>query len=328
MAQTKKINLIPFRKNPLEYADGESAYIFYMYLLEAFDEVIDRTSLSEIFSSEAITAYLTRTSRLRIDTHIKTISMPTDLYDEMIAEFFPNSNPSEEALSMMIWALSAMLEDGSWLDGKLYNYTCGAYAKFNLISVKYLEKWMKYYEYLVSQQDAYNPLDDSSYNETRTGNNTDKTTYDITQGKTGTNKDTTTYNTETEDNGNVGTNETTTRTSDEANDVYGFNSASPVGDTTSKTEISETTTGTAETNTTHNLRAHTGTDTKDTTLDHTETKKGTDAKEFTVNEKITRSGRSTAGADLLQKELDFRSKNLFWNMVFDDMDRELCLQIY
>lgn len=328
MAQTKKINLIPFRKNPLEYADGETAYTIFTGLVIAIRYAIIETPMKDILTLSHIIDYLTRTSSLRIDTHLKTITIPADIYEEML-DLFNNTQPSEEALSAAIWLQSALLEESElWQDGYLYDITCGAYAKFQVIGAKYSEKWLKYYEYLVTQKDAYNPLDDNSYNETRTGNNTDKTTYDITQGKKGTNKDTTTYNTETEDNGNVGTNETTTRTSDEANDVYGFNSATPVGDSTSKTEISETTTGTAETNTTHNLRAHTGTDTKDTTLDHTETKTGTDAKEFTVNEKITRSGRNTTGAELLQKELDFRSKNLFWNMVFDDIDRELCIQIY
>lgn len=324
MAQMKKINLIPFRKNPLEYAEGETTMYIYEVLLQALIAAEHEFNLGEYLNEELFMAYVSRTPRLRIDTVLKSYSIPIEIYDE-ISSTLPLNTLTDEAMSAIFWAISSLIDEDIF---QMYNQTCGPLAKFRVIAAKYGDKWRKYYEYLINQQDAYNPLDDSSYNETRTGDNTDTTTYDITQGKIGTNRDTTTYDTETEDNGNAGTSETTTRTSDESNDIYGFNSASPVGDKTAKVETSETTTGSAEANTTHNQRTHKGTDTRDTTLDHTETKSGTDTKKFTVNETISRNGRNATGAELLQKELDFRSKNLFYNMVFDDMDRELCIQIY
>lgn len=324
MAQMKKINLIPFRKNPLEYAEGETAMYIYKVLLQALRKSSKEFNLGKYLDEELFMAYISRTPRLRIDPFLKSYSIPIEIYDE-INSILPLNTLTDEAMSATFWAISSLIDEDIV---QMYNRTCGPVAKFRVIAVKYFDKWRKYYEYLIDQQDAYNPLDDNSYTETRTGDNTDTTTYDITQGKIGTNRDTTTYDTETEDNGNAGTSETTTRTSDESNDIYGFNSASPVGDKTAKVETSETTTGSAEANTTHNQRTHKGTDTRDTTLDHTETKSGTDTKKFTVNETISRNGRNATGAELLQKELDFRSKNLFYNMVFDDMDRELCIQIY
>lgn len=324
MAQMKKINLIPFRKNPLEYTEGETAMVIYDFLIKVLKKSAEEFNLDEYLDEELFMAYISRTPRLRIDPFLKSYSIPIEFYDE-INSILPLSTLTDEAMSAAFWVISSIIGDDIF---GIYNQTCGPIAKFRVIAAKYFDKWRKYYEYLINQQDAYNPLDDNSYTETRTGDNTDTTTYDITQGKIGTNRDTTTYDTETEDNGNAGTSETTTRTSDESNDIYGFNSASPVGDKTAKVETSETTTGSAEANTTHNQRTHKGTDTRDTTLDHTETKSGTDTKKFTVNETISRNGRNATGAELLQKELDFRSKNLFYNMVFDDMDRELCIQIY
>lgn len=325
MEQMKKIDLVPFRKNPLEYIEtkrGAEAYIILARLLNlAFSEC----HLDDIIDEDVMRAYIAHTPRLRIDPGLKSFYISLELYNDLLGAI-PENSVTNEAVSGLFWILAGVdLNGDPFLS---YNITCGCYAKIRVIAFKYGDKWRKYYKYLIEQQDAYNPLDEISYNETRTGDNTDTTTYDITQGKTGTNRDTTTYDTETEDNGNSGISETTTRTSDESNDIYGFNSASPVGDSTAKVETSETTTGSAEANTTHNQRTHKGTDTRDTTLNHTETKSGTDTKKFTVNEKISRSGRSTTGAELLQKELDFRSKNLFYNMVFDDMDRELCIQIY
>lgn len=326
MEQMKKINLVPFRKNPLEYAEADIAVYIYTYLMLAIKDALEYVGLYNLVDFDVLMTYMTHKSQLRIDTVLKSYSIPTYMYDEISAEIsFPLDSLTDEALSATFWALSNIVDEDVF---GIYNNTCGPLAKFRVIAAKYGDKWRRYYEYLTAPMDAYNPLDDSSYNETRTGNNTDTTTYDITQGKIGTNRDTTTYDTETEDNGNAGTSETITRTSDESNDIYGFNSASPVGDKTAKVETSETTTGSAEANTTHNQRTHKGTDTRDTTLDHTETKSGTDTKNFTVNETISRNGRSTTGAELLQKELDFRAKNLFYNMVFDDIDRELCIQIY
>lgn len=161
------------------------------------------------------------------------------------------------------------------------------------LNTKFYEKWKHLYTDLT---ETYSPLDDYEHNETRTENSTD----------------TTDYGSDIETNGKVATNETTTRKSDNSSDIYGFNSSSPVGDSTSTTEISENVVGNADDNTTYSKQAKTGTDTR--TRSYSET--------------IEKSGRHASGAELLQKELDFRAQNIFWNVVYTDIDSVLTLPIY
>lgn len=195
-----------------------------------------------------------------------------------------------------------------------------------MLQRKYYQKWENAYNALLIE--SYNPLDDFTFNEEKTGEDTDTTTYDITDGKTGTNTDTVTHDVTTEDNGKTGTNETTTRISEMSNDVYGFNSSSPVGDTTENGSTSETVSGLADENTTQNIQTKTGTESKQIGINEQATKTGTETKTFGVNEKINRNGRRNACADLIQKELDMRAKNIFYNIIFDDVDSMATLQIY
>lgn len=164
----------------------------------------------------------------------------------------------------------------------------------NILRPKYLDKWLRIYQVLAEEQ--YNALYDEDYEETREGSRNDKTTYD----------------TEVENDGNVGTHETRTYTNETANDIYGFNSTSPVGDSTSEDSSSETVEGLAEKNTTHNTQSKTGTDTKDN--------------EYA--EKITRRGRKASPSELLQMELDFRNKQTIMSIILKDVDYETTLRLY
>ena len=259
-----------------------------------------------------------------------------------------------------------------------------------LIRGKFLEKWNRVYDVLISSQ--YDALANREYTEDKTGNNqnkdthnttkakqgnntdtttfdtsngkignnTDVMTYDTESGKQGTNTDTTTFDTNVEDNGNTGTSETTTRNVTDENNVYGFNSPSAVGDTNSVESTSETIVGEADKNTSHNVQTKTGTESKEFGIDETITKSGTESKaiginetitksgteskaigidesethtgtdttDITIDEQIVRSGRDGSGAELITEELNLRNTQLFFDIIYADIDSIATLQIY
>ena len=162
------------------------------------------------------------------------------------------------------------------------------------IRAKFLPKWNRVYQVLL--QDEYSPLDEFTYNEHKTGNNSDKMDYASS----------------IEDNGKRATKETTTRDVDNSDNIYGFNSNSPVGTDTSNEATSETVTGLADDNTTHNKRDKTGNDT------HT----------VAINEITDRSGRNKSASSLIREELSLRATQIFFDIVYDDIDSIATLQIY
>lgn len=162
-----------------------------------------------------------------------------------------------------------------------------------LIRSKYIEKWNRVYSAL---SEDYSALNDREYNEVKEGNNNDTITYNIS----------------VEDNGKTSTKEVTTRAIDTSDDIYGFNSDSPVGQSTNNENITETVAGNADDNTTHNLQSKTG----------------TDAKVIGINETIKSHGRETAGADLIMKELELRNTENFFNIIYADIDSIATLSIY
>lgn len=195
-----------------------------------------------------------------------------------------------------------------------------------IIRPKFIDKWNRVYETLITQQ--YNPIDGFEYTEHKGGNNTDITSYDTQDKKTGANVDTTTYNTSTEDNGKTGTKEVTTTNSENYGDTYGFNSSSPVGDTAGAETSTETLVGSADDNTSHNIQTKTGTDTINKNIDETLAKTGQDSKVFTISEDVTKSGRNSSGAELVEAELNLRNTQIFFNIVYSDIDSIATLQIY
>jgi hypothetical protein len=185
-------------------------------------------------------------------------------------------------------------------------------------------------------------------------------TYNTENGKEGTNTDVTTFDTNVEDDGTRGTNEVTTRSVETADDVYGFNSSDPVGDTVSNETVNETVVGAAEQNTTHNTQSKTGTESKEFGINETmtktgteseeigidetatktgtdsraiginesETKTGTETKDITIDEEIVKSGRDGSGAELVIEELNLRNTQLFFDIIYADIDSITTLQIY
>lgn len=158
---------------------------------------------------------------------------------------------------------------------------------------KFKDKWTKIYTALTAD---YNALDQLTHTETKIGNNTD--TID--------------FNSVIEDNGSTGTDETVTRNITNDEGIYGFNSIKSVGDRDSKEYYRETVKGNPETNTSSNKREKTGTDTNT----------------ITINETKNLSGRDKSGASLLSDELDFRKREIFFDIVYGDIDSILTLQIY
>lgn len=195
-----------------------------------------------------------------------------------------------------------------------------------LIRGKFLEKWNRIYEVLISEQ--YNALLNRESEDKRTASNQNKDTHDTTIGKTGTNTDTTTFDTNVEDNGNTGTHEKTTRSVDNTNDIYGFNSTSPVGDSVSNEAVDETIVGDKELNTNHNLQTKTGTESKVFGIAESETHTGTDTTDITIDESVIKTGRYGVGADLVTKELNLRNTQIFFDIIYADIDSIATLQIY
>lgn len=228
----------------------------------------------------------------------------------------------------------------------------------SIIRPKFIDKWLRVYDTLITKQ--YDALKGFEHTEHKEGNNSDTTTYDNSVGKsgdntdtvtynsrngrTGNNTDTTTYDTNTEDNGKTGTKETTTVNRENSADVYGFNSSSPVGDNVDTENSTETVVGSADDNTTHNIQTKTGTetkgyvvdetvektgtDTKSISINETETKTGTDTKNFVIDEDVTKSGRNNTGAELVETELNLRNTQIFFDIVYKDIDSVATLSIY
>ena len=195
-----------------------------------------------------------------------------------------------------------------------------------LIRGKFIEKWNRVYDVLISEQ--YNALQNQDFTEQKTGNNQNIDTYNSTKAKQGTNTDTTTYDTNVEDNGKRGTSETTTRSAEDYNNVYGFNSTSPVGDTLLNETTSETIVGEADKNTSHNIQTKTGTEAKQFGINESENHTGTDTTDISIDENVNRSGRNVSGAELINEELNLRNTQLFFDIIYSDIDSIATLKIY
>lgn len=228
----------------------------------------------------------------------------------------------------------------------------------NIIRNKYIEKWDRIYTALIGT--SYNPLYGYDKETHKDGDNQDKTTYATTEAiigvdresgahtetisRTGNNSDVTTYDTNQETAGETGSKEVRERSSDGQNDIFGFNSVSPVGSDTNAETLTETIIGLDTDNTTHNEVTKTGTETIDKTISENEgvtandnsektrsdthAKTGNDTLDKIIDEDTTEHGRDESGAELLTKEIDFRSAQIFYDIVYKDIDSIATLQIY
>lgn len=165
----------------------------------------------------------------------------------------------------------------------------------SIIRTKFLNNWNKIYDLLVTKEyDALNNID-------------------ITETKTGNNSDTTTFDTSIEDNGETGTHEEITTTEQVADDSYGFNSTSPVGNTFSSSGTTEVVTGDANKNTNHNIQAKTG----------------TESKVFGIDEETTKSGRWYGNpTEAVDAEIKMRVMLNFSDIVYRDIDSVFTCPLY
>lgn len=169
----------------------------------------------------------------------------------------------------------------------------GSLSMGNLIRAKCLEKWQKVYSSLTANYDALNSKEDMTT-------------------RVGTSKDDIAYGSSTESNGKTASNVTTKTSTDNSDDVYGFNSIEPVGDSKSSETATETITSDADKNTTYNKQNKTGSDTKSNSYDET----------------VKNQGRDRPASSLIDSELKMRDKWLFFNIVCNDIDEVATLAIY
>ena len=214
-----------------------------------------------------------------------------------------------------------LLSNMNNVDGKSVDEIIGSF-----IRSKFVDKWNRVYDALVSSQ--YDVLSNREYSEDKKGNNQNKDTHNTTKARQGTNSDITTFDTNVEDNGKTSTSETTTRNVEDANDVYGYNSTTRVGDTYSNETTTETVVGDADKNTSHNIQKKTGTENKQFGINESENHTGTDTTDITISEKVVKSGRDGSGAELITKELNLRNTQLFFDIIYADIDSIIALQIY
>lgn len=163
------------------------------------------------------------------------------------------------------------------------------------IRSKFLDKWNKIYSSLVAKEyDALNNID-------------------VTETKTGNNSDTTTFDTSVEDTGETGTYEITTRAEENSDDVYGFNSTSAVGDSYSVDRVSEAVIGDKDRNTNHNKQDKTG----------------TESKVFGINESVTKSGRWYGNpTQSIREEIEMRIMFTFMDIMYRDIDSVFTCPLY
>lgn len=167
-------------------------------------------------------------------------------------------------------------------------------ALAELLLNKYSVKWLRIKEALLNS--TYSPLTD----------------YEHTETKSGTTNDTTKYGSSVANEGKVSSKETTSRSVENDTSTYGFNSSLSVPTSESSGTVSETVTGNAD----------------DNTSESTSTKSGTDTKDNTYSETIEQSGRKESGAELITKELDVRSRNIYLDIIYKDIDSMIALSIY
>ena len=291
----------------------------------------------------------------------KSLLLPTDTFHDlaypMCLSYYTVRSANKTVSPIYEQMIEFAKESGTVKESEYINFVNSKLAS-NIIRPKFIEKWNRVYDTLITKQ--YDVLKGFEHTEHKDGNNSDTTTYDTSVGKngdnsdtvtyntqngrSGTNSDTMTYNTNTEDNGKTGTKETTTTNRENSADVYGFNSSSPVGDNTEAENATETVIGNADDNTSHNIQTKTGTekkdysikenltktgtDTKKLTISETENKTGTDTKIFVIDEDVTKSGRNNTGAELIEAELNLRNTQIFFDIVFKDIDSVATIPIY
>lgn len=184
------------------------------------------------------------------------------------------------------------------------NYVMGEHlrSKFN-------NKWTRLYNAIYND---YEVLVTDNYTETRV--------YKDSEVGTNKNNKTTTYGMTVDSNSKENVDQTTTRTSSVENDRYGFNSDTSVGDTTSTDTTTDRTTQNADSNTVQTNETRGG---QDSEVDDNNNTKNTDGTE-TINKK----GLNGTPSETLTKELQYRLKYDFIDIVVSDIINTFTNQIY
>lgn len=191
---------------------------------------------------------------------------------------------------------------------------------------KFIEKWKL--EYGLLKAEVYDPLDEYSETEKREGSSTEEREYDSEEKRSGNDSDTTTYNVLDETENTVKKREITTREGEVDNDFYGFNSNTSVPKDKQGSNSTITVEGSPEENVANGSAQKTGTTVYDKSIDNTTQHLGTDTFGIEHETETTRSGRRISGSELAQKELDFRAKNIFFDIVYRDIDSIITIPIY
>lgn len=202
------------------------------------------------------------------------------------------------------------------------------------------EKWGKLF---ATFDFEYNPISNYDMTETETGSgsHSDSTTHGGTQTTTNTGTQETTH-TGTSENTHTGTQGTidSSTVSGEAtgntdNSIYGFNSSDAQGDTANETTTTNESTASGSTTRTDNLtdeRTDNLTDERTDNLTQlrtdnlTDSNTGTDAHTRT----LTRSGNIgvTTSQQMIQSERELWMWNVFYSVIFPDIDRVLTIATY
>ena len=195
----------------------------------------------------------------------------------------------------------------------------------SVLRPKFLDKWNRIYD---SLKENYNILDNNDYKDHKTGISTDTITYGSNVSKDSNTNETFRKSETVTDNGKTGTKETTTTNKSIATDVYGFNSANPVGDNIESENGTTIVTADPNQNTSFNERVNVGNDSKEFESSDIEKKTGADVKDNIINSTITRSGRDVEGSKLIDSEISLRNKYILFDIIYRDIDSVVALQIY
>lgn len=195
-----------------------------------------------------------------------------------------------------------------------------------MVRGKFIDKWKSIYKSLIT--DSYDPLKNYEYTEKKDGTNVEDSSGTKGSIKSGNNKDTIKYGSIDDTVTNEGISRTT-QTNDNTNDgIFGFNSESAVGDSTSNTISTETVIGSVDSNVTKSNNKKSGEDIKNYNIQESTNDTTKDNSTYTIDETFKKDGREGIAADMLDRELSFRQKNIFFDIVFRDIDSITTIQIY
>lgn len=211
-----------------------------------------------------------------------------------------------------------LIEDGGDSQALLEAYGYG-------IRNKFYDKWKRAYDVLIED---YNPLDTNTSTEIIENNNTKNITYGKNVKLTANNVEQLDGSNTEESSENIGKYESRTTYDDGDEFSYGFNSSAPTPKNTAKNSSTEVIEGDKLRNSASRDTTASRNDTNTITKDENEVNSGTDTHIDEFSQEIIKSGRDESPSALMQKELDFRVRNLFYDIVLKDIDSILTISIY